>query len=78
MTPVYALLSIAVALAFVAGASLSDERFYVIRDMQSGFCEVTTKRPQVPGQTVLGDLAFNRMSMAIARARQVCGHALRG
>lgn len=78
MTPVYAILSIAIALAFIAGASLSDERFYVIRDMQSGFCEVTTKRPQVPGQTVLGDLAFRSVSMATARAHQICGHALRG
>jgi hypothetical protein len=78
MTSLYALLAIAVALAFLAGASLSDERFYVIRDMQTGFCEVTTKRPRVPGQTVVGDLAFKSVLMATARAHQICGHALRG
>jgi hypothetical protein len=78
MTPVYALLLVSLASTVVVAASLSNERFYVIRDMQNGFCEVTTKRPQAPGQTVLGDLAFSTMSLATARAQQICGANFRG
>lgn len=77
MTPLYALLSLCVVLVIVAEASLSGESFYVIRDMQSGFCQVSNKRPQGPGQTVLGDLTFRSLALATTRAQQICGPALR-
>jgi len=77
MAPLHALLALGGALLIVVGVSTSGESFYVIRHMHSGLCEVTTKRPQTPGRTVLGDLTFRSLALATARAQQMCGQSLK-